>query len=527
MRHTSSSVSVTLDGRTLKIEDVVAVARQFAAVTLSDVAAERVERAHRLLTDLIKSGEQIYGVTTGLADHKGMPVRPEEIEGFQRRIVLSHVVGVGPALPSDVVRAIMVARANTLASGGSGARRQLIDLLVVLLNHRIHPRVPSKGSLGVTDLTHLAHIAQVVLGIGEAEVNGKLVSANQALSAAGIQPARLGPKEGLALISANAGSAGRGALVLWDLERLVGTMDVAAALSVEAFRANTAPFGIEIEQAHPDPGQATTAAHLRALLAGSDLDQPGAARSIQDPYSFRCVPQNHGALRNALEAARTVTERELNSAADTPLVAVETGRVISNGNFLVIELALAFEHLAIALAHASSFSAARTRALMSQRMTGLPGTLITSPSPQTGLSILQEAVTNLQTGIRLRANPSSLDFNPIADGVEDHATNAMDAVAKLESSVADAALILGAEFMTAAQAVELRGSIRLGAGTRAANEAIRHAVPFLKEDAPLAPFIEALGAEVQSGALLEAAEAAIRPAAAGDRGSDRRSRARG
>jgi histidine ammonia-lyase len=516
-----------LDGRTMMVEHVVAVARQSARVGLTDEAAARVERAHRLLMDLIARGETIYGVTTGLADHKGMPVRPKDIEAFQRRIVLSHVVGVGPALPADVVRAIMVTRANTLASGGSGARRELIDLLIELLNRQIHPVVPSKGSLGVTDLTHLAHIAQVLLGAGDAEVNGTIVSGALALSSAGIPSARLGPKEGLALISANAGSVGRGALVLWDLERLVRTMDVAAALSVEAFRANTAPFGTEIEQAHPDPGQATTAAHLRALLAGSDLERPGAARSLQDPYSFRCVPQNHGALLNALIAARSVIERELNSAADTPLMAIETGRAISNGNFLALELALAFEHLSIALAHATAFSVARTRALMSQRMTGLPGTLMASPSPQTGLSILQEAVTNLQTGIRLRANPSSLDFHPIADGVEDHATNAMDAVAKLESSVADAALVLAGEFMTAAQAVDLRDSIRLGAGTQAAANAIRRVIPFLMEDAPLSPFVEALGEQVRSGALLEAAESALRPAAAADRGSGRRSRARG
>lgn len=519
--------AVTLDGRTMTVENVVAVARRFAQVALSADAAERVERAHQVLMDLVARGETIYGVTTALADRKGTPVPPEEADAFQRRIVLSHVVGVGPALPVDVVRAIIVTRANTLASGGSGARRELIDLLIALLNQRIHPVVPAKGSLGVTDLTHLAHIAQVLLGTGDAEVNGEIVSGAQALSAAGIPLARLGPKEGLALISANAGSVGRGALVLSDLERLVATMDVAAALSMEAFRANTTPFGVEIERSHPNPGQSTTAAHLRGLLTGSDLERPGMARSLQDPYSFRCVPQNHGALRNSLMAATTVLERELNSAADTPLIAIETGRAISNGNFLVVDLALAFEQLAIALAHATAFSAARARALMSQRMTGLPGTLIASQSPQTGLSILQETMTNLQTGIRLRANPSSLDFNPIADGVEDHATNAMDAVAKLESSIADAALILGAEFMTAAQAVDLRGSIRLGAGTRAAADAVRRTVPFLKEDAPLSQFVEALGEQVRTGALLEAAESAIKPAAAADRESDRRSRARG
>lgn len=501
--------SVSLDGRTLTIEGVVAVARQHAPVALSADAAARVERAHSLLLDLIGRGQPIYGVTTGLADHKGMLVAPEEIEAFQRRIVHSHVAGVGPVLPSEVVRAIMIARANMLASGGSGARRAVIDLLISLLNNRIHPKVPAKGSLGVTDLTHLAHIAQVLLGLGDAETGGAFVPAAEALAAAGLQPLRLGPKEGLALISANAGSVGRGALVLWDLQRLVATMDVAAALSVEAFRANTAPFGVEIERAHPDPGQASTAARLRVLLAGSDLGSPGSARSLQDPYSFRCVPQNHGALRSALDAAHRVIEMELNAAADTPLVAVDAARVISNGNFLALGVALAFEHLAIALAHATAFSVARLRALMSARLTGLPGTLVASVAPHTGLSILQETATNLQTEIRLRANPSSLDFHPIADGVEDHATNAMDAVAKLESSLGDAALILGAELMAAAQAVTLRGPIRLGAGTRAACDAVRRDVPFLQEDAPLAPFVEALAGRVRSGELLEAVQKAL------------------
>lgn len=496
------SVPVTLDGAGLTIEGVVAVARAQAPVALGTEAAARVDRAHRVLIDLIERGQTIYGVTTGLADRKGFPVEPEQIDAFQRRIVLSHVVGVGPALPADVVRAIMVARANMLAAGGSGARREIIDGLIALLNCRIHPRVPAHGSLGVTDLAPLAHIAQVALGGGEAEYHGKLMPGAQALASAGLRPMRLGPKEGLALISANAGSAGRGALALADLDRLVRTLDIAAALSLEALRGNTGPFDVEIERAHPDPGQIETAARLRGALAGSDLYEPGAARSVQDPYSFRCVPQNHGALRNGLMAARRVVELELNCAADTPLVAAETGRVLSNGNFLVLGIALAFEHLAIAVAHATAFSVARSRALMSGRMTGLPGTLIASAVPQTGLSILQETATNLQTQIRLRANPSSLDFAPIADGVEDHATNAMDAVAKVEKDIDDAWTIAAVELLTAAQAVDLRAGVRLGAGTRRAHEIVRAGVPPLTEDAPLAPLLEPVAAAARAGRFL-------------------------
>lgn len=494
---------VTLSGHDLTVEHVVDVARRHARVELATEAAERVERSQRLVKQLIDRGEVIYGVTTGLADHKGMPVQQEETEAFQRRIVLSHVVGVGPALPADVVRAIMLARANTLATGGSGAGRGLIDLLIALLNHRIHPRVPEKGSLGVTDLSHLAHIALVLLGEGDAEVNGRTVAGRDALASAGLLPPRLGPKEGLALISANAASVGRGALVVSDLDRLLRTVDLAAALSLEAFCGNVAPYDLEVEQAHPDPGQAATAGRLRALLAGSSLYRPGAARSVQDPYSFRCVPQAHGAARNSAAAACRVVEIELNAAGDTPLVAAESGRIISNGNFLVLELTLAFEHLAIALAHVTALSVARTRALMSSRMTGLPGTLIASTAPQTGLSILQETATSLQTGIRLRANPSSLDFLPIADGVEDHATGAMDAVAKVEAGIRDATLIVGVELMTAAQAVDLRGGIGLGEGTRRAYEIIRRDIPFLREDTPLSPFVETLGSRVWSGAFIE------------------------
>jgi histidine ammonia-lyase len=496
------TATVTLDGAGLTIEDVVAVARGQAQVALSPEAAARVDRAHRVLVDHIARGDTIYGVTTGLADRKGFPVEREQIEAFQRRIVLSHVVGAGPALPVDVVRAMMVARANMLAAGGSGARREIIDGLIALLNRGVHPRVPAHGSLGVTDLAHLAHIAQVALGGGAAEDEGRVVPGAQALAAAGLQPLRLGPKDGLALISANAGSVGRGALVLADLDRLVRTLDVAAALSLEAFRGNTGPFDVEVERAHPDPGQIETAARLRAALAGSDLYEPGAARSVQDPYSFRCVPQNHGALRNGRSAARRAVELELNCAADTPLVAAETARVLSNGNFLVLGIALAFEHLAIALAHATAFSVARSRALMSQRMTGLPGTLVQSAAPQTGLSILQETATNLQTQIRLRANPSSLDFAPIADGVEDHATNAMDAVAKVERDVEDAWTIAAVELLAAAQAVDLRAGIRLGNGTRRAHQIVRRAAPMLTEDAPLTPLVESVTTAARAGRFL-------------------------
>jgi histidine ammonia-lyase len=448
-------------------------------------------------------------VTTGLADRKGSPIPPEETDAFQRRIVLSHVVGVGPALGPDVVRAVMVARVNMLAAGGSGARGTIADGLIALLNQRIHPCVPASGSLGVTDLTHLAHIAQVLLGEGTVEVAGEVMPAGAALSAAGLTPLQLGPKEGLALISSNAGSVGRGAVVLWDLEWLVVTLDVAAALSIEAFRANVAPFAPDVERAHPDLGQAATAQRLRRLLAGSDLHVPGAARSLQDPYSFRCVPQTHGVLRNSLAAARSVIELELNAAADTPLISVDGGRVVSNGNFLALGVAVAFEQLAIALAHATALSVERLRALLSGRMTGLPGTLIEAATPQTGLCILQEAAGSLQTGIRARANPSSLDFAPIADGVEDHATNAMDAVAKVEADIQDAVSIVGIELLAAAQAVDLRGAIHLGAGTQAARDLVRREVPFLREDTPLAPLIEALALRVRSGAFVEEVEQSL------------------
>jgi histidine ammonia-lyase len=504
--HPQAAAVITLDGRSLTIKDIVEVARRGAEVALSPDAASRMDHSHQVMLEIIARGKPIYGVTTGLADRKGTPIAPEEAEAFQRRIILSHVVGAGPALPPDVVRAIMVARVNMLAAGGSGARSIVAERVIGLLNRRIHPRVPAIGSLGVTDLTHLAHIAQALLGEGIVEMDGRAVPAADALASAGLTPFHPGPKEGLALISANAGSVGRGALVLSDLEQLAATLDAAAALSVEAFRANVSPFGPDVEQAHPDLGQAATAAHLRALLAGSDLDAPGAARSLQDPYSFRCVPQNHGVLRSGIVAARDVVELELNAAADTPLVAVETGRAVSNGNFLALGVAVAFEQLAIALAHATAFSVARLRALLSGRLTGLPGTLIDAGAPQTGLSILQELGTNVQTAMRARANPSSLDFQPIADGVEDHATNAMDAVAKVEDGVADAALILAAELIAAAQAVDLRGSVRLGAGTRAAHAAVRRDVPFLREDAALAPWVEALASRIRTGELLKDVE---------------------
>ncbi|HEV8354679.1 MAG TPA: aromatic amino acid lyase [bacterium] len=497
---------ITVDGWSLTIEGVVEVARAHAEVALSPDAARRMDRSHHVLLELIARGQPIYGVTTALADRKGVPIAPEEMEAFQRRIVLSHVVGAGPALPADVVRAIMVARANMLAAGGSGARPTVAERLIVMLNHRIHPRVPAAGSLGVTDLTHLAHIAQAVLGEGTVDVAGRSTPAAEALAAAGLSGFHPGPKEGLALISANAGSVGRGALVLFDLERLAGTLDVAAALSVEAFRANANAFTPDVEQAHPELGQAAAAAHLRRLLAGGDLADPGAARSLQDPYSFRCVPQMHGVLRGGAVAARDVIELELNAAADTPLITVEPGGAVSTGNFLALGLALAFEQLALALAHATAFSVARLRALTSGRLTGLPGTLIDAAAPQTGLSILQELATNVQTAMRGRANPSSLDFQPIADGVEDHATNAMDAVAKVEAGVADAAVIVAAELLAAAQAVDLRGLLRLGAGTRRAHDTIRRDVPFLREDAPLAPFVEILAARVRSGEFLAAVE---------------------
>jgi histidine ammonia-lyase len=367
-------------------------------------------------------------------------------------------------------------------------------LLLAMLNAGVHPIVPSIGSIGVADLAPLSHLALTLLGQGHAEYQGTIGTGSDALARANLQPIEFTGKDGLALISANAASVGHGALVVQDCADALDALNVAAALSCEAFRANLSPLDPRVQAARPAPGQREIARRLTQLLERSALWQPGAARRVQDPLSYRCLSQVHGAALAALWQARDHIELELNSAAESPLVLPDTNELRSNGNFHIPGLAIAFDALGIALAHAALLCVQRCQRLYSPALSGLPLQLTAHGPAHSGFATLQKTLTTLYNELRHLANPASLDSLPVSEAVEDHAPMAANVVAKTAALVPLLRYLAAIELLSAAQGVDLRPleSKALGYGARTAYTAVRQQVPRLDHDRPLGPDVETI-----------------------------------
>ncbi len=417
----------------------------------------------------------------------------------QRRVLRAHAAGMGPPLPVEVVRAMMAARAAGLAAGGSGASPAVLEALVAAVNAGLTPRVPGLGSIGAGDLAPLAHMALSLIGEGGAEVGGVMLIGASALEAAGLAPLALGPRDGIALIGANALTIGQGALALADAESVLDALDAAAALSLEGFRGNLAVLDPRGQQARPAPGQVAAAARLRGLLEGSSLWRPGAARRVQDPFSFRCVAPVHGAVLWALAEAGSAVEIELNAAADSPLILGE--ETLSTANFHVPQLALVFEALGLGLAQAAQMSLERIKRLMSPPMTGLPLYLAPKAPSRSGFGPLQKTAAHLVAEIRRLAQPMLLDGAAVSEAAEDHATMAPGVVAKTAALADQVRRLAAVELIVAAQAVDLRHPLQLGAGTRIAYDLVRTISPYLDEDGPTGPNAERLADALRSGEL--------------------------
>ena len=481
------------------LADVVAVARDHAPVALAAVARERVAAARAVVLRLAAGDAPIYGVNSALGANTGVRVADADLADYQRRAVRARAVGVGPAYDRASVRAMLFARICGMAQGGSGVSPAVLDAVVALLNRGVHPQVPRFGSIGVADLPQLSHLALPLIGEGEAEFGGAVMAGAEALRRAGLAPAALGPKDGLALISANAATVGRAALVLAEALALFGGWLAAIALSCEGFRANLSPLDPRATAARPAPGQVDVAARLVALLDGSALREAGAARRVQDPLSFRVVAQVQGSLSAALAHARALVELELGSAAESPLVV--DGAMLSNGNFHVPALALALDTAAIALAQAAALGVERTLRFMTPAFTGLPLQLTRRGPAHSGFATVQKTLTALAAEVRQRAQPGSLDFLPVSEGAEDHATMALGCVEKLAESVARVRYIVAFELLVAAQAVDLRGlpPASLGEGARRAYLQVRRHAAMLDEDRALGPDAERVATALAAG----------------------------
>jgi histidine ammonia-lyase len=499
------SQALILTGNDLTAEAVRAVARFGRAVRLAPDAVRRMARSRAVVLAAIAENRPVYGLTTGLGarvDHR-LPADALTLAEFSRLTVLGRANAVGPPLPQDAVRATLVVRANQMALGGSGADPQVAQALVALLNAGVHPEIPAIGSIGAADLCHMAHVGLTLMGEGRAELAGVALPAAEALRRAGLEPLRLGPKDGLAICSANAATAGRAALALLDGEDIRLLAQAAAALAYEGFQANTSPLDPRVQAARPAPGQREAAGELLRLLEGGTLCEPGRARRLQDPLSFRCVAQVHGALGHALRFASPALAAELNGAGDNPLVLVEDDEILSTGNFQTTALALALDTVALAMAQTGTLSAARGQRMLSERLTDLPANLTPRGPTASGFAPLTKTGQALAGEIRLLANPASIDPRAGAEGVEDDSSNAPLAVRKLADIVERMRLTLAIEMIEAAQAVELRRPARLGHGGALVYEAVRNLVAPLDEDRPFGVEVERLAAALAGGALID------------------------
>ena len=502
----------------LSCADVVAVARHGARVGLDPAALTAVEESRARIEALSADVEPHYGISTGFGALATTFIAPAARTQLQRSLVRSHAAGSGPEVETEVVRALMVLRLSTLLTGRTGVRARTATAYADLLNAHLTPVVREYGSLGCSgDLAPLAHCALAVMGEGTVrDRDGVELPSDRALARAGLEPVVLAEKEGLALINGTDGMLGQLVLALDTLATLLPTADVGAAMSVEALLGTEAVFAADLQALRPHPGQAASAANLRALLAGSPVvasHQGPECTRVQDAYSLRCSPQVHGAVRDTADHARTVADRELASAIDNPVVTLD-GRVESNGNFHGAPVAYVLDFLAIAVADLASISERRTdRMLDARRNGGLPAFLAHDAGVDSGMMIAQYTSAGVVSELKRLAVPASVDSIPSSAMQEDHVSMGWHAARKLRRALDGLGRVLAVEVMTAARALDLRAPLQPGPGTGAVVRAVRERVEGPGPDRFLAPEIEHVVQAVVSGAVLAAATTAVGPLA--------------
>ena len=514
-----------IDGDHLTLEDVHRVAHAAPGairVQISEEARQKIGRARQAVDDTIAAGDVVYGITTGFGAFKDRIISPAQTRQLQRNIIMSHAVGVGASISTPLVRATMLIRANTLARGHSGIRLETLQLMLDMLERGVHPIIPQKGSLGASgDLAPLAHMSLVLLGLGEAEYGGERLPGREALIRAGLAPIQLEAKEGLALTNGTAFMCAHGVLATLAAENVAGVADVAGALSLEALHGTAMAFDERIHQARPHPRQIEAAAHMRRLLAGSEFTRPHDPLNVQDAYTLRCIPQVHGATRDAILYARWVLNIELNSVTDNPLVFFEddgTPTWLSGGNFHGEPLAIAMDYLGLALAEIGNMSERRLTRLTdeSSNSSVLPAFLIKHGGLNSGFMLVQYTAAALASENKALAHPASVDTIPTSANTEDHVSMGPAAAQQAMQILENVEQIVAMELFAAAQGIDFRREVlgsdcRLGSGTAVAYDAIRRVVPFLEQDDVMYPHVAAIHRLVADGSLLHGVDATLNP----------------
>lgn len=502
---------ISIDGHSLDIDDLVRVAREGEAVRLAPTAAKRVDECHRTLEKILAKGTVAYGIKTGFGELEHVVISDADAKALQLNLIRSTAVGLGDPLPEEVVRGALLLRANTLAKGHSGVRRELLALLVAMLNKRVHPRMPSRGSLGASgDLAPLAHMGLVLIGEGQAEVEGEVLAGAEALERAGLEPLTLEPKEGLALINGTSVMTAVGALAVHDARSLLKDAQLAASLTFEALRGSPAPYDDRYVRLKPQPGAREVAANLRRLLRDSEIvPSHGGPHRVQDPYSLRCIPQVLGACRATVEFAGSAVEVEMNAATDNPLLFPEEEESVSGGNFHGQAVAMALDHLSLAMAVLAGFSERRTARLVDGRLSELPAFLTKRGGLNCGLMVAQYVAAGYASDNKVLAHPASADSIPTSANQEDYVPMGMAAALKARTALENAQRVVALEYLAAAQGLEFLKPLKPGRGPRAAVDRIRTEVAPLEDDRSLAGEVDAIVGWIRDGGLVAAAEKAV------------------
>jgi histidine ammonia-lyase len=494
----------------LSLADVLSAARGRERVQLSQSAVKGMEYSRSLVDKILESGQTVYGINTGFGNLSNIKISAEERETLQRNLILSHCTGVGPFLDEEIVRAAILLRVNSLSMGYSGIRPSTVTRLLELLNKDIYPAVPCKGSVGASgDLAPLAHLTAVLLGEGWVIQDGKTVPSAGALREAGIEPAPLSAKEGLALINGTQIMTAVAAIVCWDAAALMKLADIAAALSLEALRGTRSAFDPRFARIRPHEGQRSAAENILSLTENSEIIRSHIhCDKVQDAYSLRCVSQVHGASKDALRRAMETVGIEINSVTDNPIVMPDTGEIISGGNFHGQPIALAMDYLKIAVAEIADISERRVSRLVNHSLSDLPAFLTAWPGVNSGFMILQYTAASLVSENKVLAHPASVDSIPTSANQEDHVSMGTIAARQASEILENARYVLAIEMLSAAQGIDFLRPLTPGVGTAAVHKAIRAVVPHLDEDRILAPDIQRIYGAIKDGSILRAAEAA-------------------
>ncbi len=505
-------MKVVIDGNHLTIAEIASVARDDAEVSIAAEAMERMLQSRKVIDQIVETNQTVYGVNTGFGKLADVRIPPNQVNELQLNLIRSHSAGVGEPYSGIITRAIMLLRANVLAKGNSGIRPKVVQLLVDMLNKRVHPVIPAKGSVGASgDLAPLSHLALVLVGEGNAYSGSSILPGKQALSERGLNPVVLQAKEGLALINGTQAMTGVGALSWLDLYRLARIADAAGALSVDVLRGTDDAFDERIVKVRPHSGAITVARNLRDLMKGSKIRESHrqSTHKVQDNYSLRCIPQVHGIVRDTIQTCERWIQTEINSATDNPLVFPEDRVLISGGNFHGAPMSVCFDFLSIAAAQLASISERRTALLVDSSQSDLPPFLIQESGLHSGFMLAQVTAAALVSENKILAHPASVDTIPTSANKEDHVSMGVTSALKFQQIVNNTAHVLAIELLCAAQAVDLLSPLKTSEALQILHQRIRSYVSKMEKDRVISEDISSIVRIMETASFLRDIESEL------------------